>query len=135
MWTTDPRHIKTILAADFDGYVKGERQGYAFETVLGQGIFNKFKQVILGLSRSSGIFNTDGDTWKLVSPPPFINFLTIIHINRFHRGITKPYFHKNRFSDFVLFAKHGNHVVNLIKERLREGVAVDFQLGFQNFLC
>ena len=47
VWTIDPRHMKSILATDFDCYAKGERLTFAFSTVLGL-----------------GIFNTDGDTWK-----------------------------------------------------------------------
>ncbi|KIM77311.1 hypothetical protein PILCRDRAFT_825474 [Piloderma croceum F 1598] len=92
VWTIDPRHVKSILATDFDGYAKGERLTNAMSTVLG-----------------NGIFNTDGDIWK------------------FHRGITRPYFHRDRISDFALFAKHGDNAISQIKARMHEGLPVDFQ--------
>jgi cytochrome P450 len=92
VWTSDPRHVKSILSTDFDGYAKGERQNNALRTVLG-----------------NGIFNADGDIWK------------------FHRGITRPYFHRDRISDFALFAKHGDNAISQIKARMHEGFPVDFQ--------
>ncbi|KAF7338915.1 hypothetical protein MSAN_02214800 [Mycena sanguinolenta] len=60
---------------------------------------------LLGL----GIFSSDGELWK------------------FHRAMTRPFFKRDRLSDFELFDRHSNDAVSAIKERLREGYPVDFQ--------
>ncbi|KAG5727413.1 Cytochrome P450 52E1 [Termitomyces sp. T112] len=56
-----------------------------------------------------GVFNTDGDMW------------------RFHRSMTRPFFTRDRIRDFDIFDRHANTVLNLIKERMRSGNAMDFQ--------
>ncbi|KAG1750532.1 cytochrome P450 [Suillus paluster] len=38
--TTEPQHIKTILATDFDNYVKGVHHRCSADSVLGTGVFN-----------------------------------------------------------------------------------------------
>lgn len=63
----------------------------------------------LGSLLGSGIFNSDGDAWK------------------YHRRLTKPYFHKSRTSDFDLYRRYADKAVGLVKDRLREGMAVDLQ--------
>ncbi|KAH6893965.1 cytochrome P450 monooxygenase pc-1 [Coprinopsis sp. MPI-PUGE-AT-0042] len=57
----------------------------------------------------TGVFNSDGDMWK------------------FHRSITRPVFSRDRISDFDIFDHHTDTVIHKLKERLREGHAVDFQ--------
>ncbi|KAF8055214.1 cytochrome P450 monooxygenase pc-1 [Lyophyllum atratum] len=57
----------------------------------------------------SGVFNSDGDMWK------------------FHRSMTRPFFTRDRISDFDLFDRHSNIAISLIKERMRSGHAIDFQ--------
>ncbi|KAF8060191.1 cytochrome P450 monooxygenase pc-1 [Lyophyllum atratum] len=57
----------------------------------------------------SGVFNSDGDMWK------------------FHRSMTRPFFTRDRISDFDLFDRHSNTAISLIKERMRKGHAIDFQ--------
>ncbi|KAF7349579.1 hypothetical protein MSAN_01683200 [Mycena sanguinolenta] len=57
----------------------------------------------------SGIFSSDGELWK------------------FHRAMTRPFFKRDRLSDFELFDRHSNDAVSAIKNRLREGYPVDFQ--------
>ncbi|KAH6905318.1 cytochrome P450 monooxygenase pc-1 [Coprinopsis sp. MPI-PUGE-AT-0042] len=57
----------------------------------------------------TGVFNADGEMWK------------------FHRGITRPFFNRDRISDFDLFDKHTEAALSLAKARLDEGYAVDVQ--------
>ncbi|KAF7334357.1 hypothetical protein MSAN_02375000 [Mycena sanguinolenta] len=57
----------------------------------------------------SGIFSSDGELWK------------------FHRAMTRPFFKRDRLSDFELFDRHSNDAVSAIKNCLREGYPVDFQ--------
>ncbi|KAF7304520.1 Cytochrome P450 [Mycena chlorophos] len=57
----------------------------------------------------TGVFAADGDLW------------------RFHRQMTRPFFHRARISDFALFDEHATHALALCKARLEEGHAVDMQ--------
>ncbi|KAJ7909793.1 cytochrome P450 [Mycena leptocephala] len=45
----------------------------------------------------------------------------------FHRQMTRPFFHRERISDFDLFDLHAENAIAKFKARLREGYAVDFQ--------
>ncbi|KAJ7289341.1 cytochrome P450 monooxygenase pc-1 [Mycena rebaudengoi] len=92
IFTTQPEHIKHILATDFNNYIKGESFQYGMDSVLG-----------------SGVFNSDGEMWK------------------FHRNLTRPFFNRDRVSDFDIFDHHAEAVISVLKQRLREGYSIDFQ--------
>ncbi|KAG2139717.1 cytochrome P450 [Suillus clintonianus] len=66
--------------------------------------FDQFESLL-----GSGVFNSDGDVWK------------------FHRSMTRPFFSKDRVSDFDIFENHADDAISQIKTRLREGYPVDFQ--------
>ncbi|KAG2142981.1 cytochrome P450 [Suillus clintonianus] len=68
--TTEPQHIKAILATDFDNYVKGAKFRRAADSVLG-----------------TGVFNSDGETWKLhrTMTRPFFTHDRISHFDIFDR--------------------------------------------------
>ncbi|KAF8994419.1 cytochrome P450 monooxygenase pc-3 [Cyathus striatus] len=57
----------------------------------------------------SGVFNSDGDMWK------------------FHRTMTRPFFIKDRISDFGIFATHADEALRQATARLSEGYPIDFQ--------
>ncbi|KAJ7135106.1 cytochrome P450 [Mycena filopes] len=57
----------------------------------------------------TGVFASDGAMWK------------------FHRDMTRPFFEKQRISDFDIFDKHVEDAISQMKARLREGHAFDFQ--------
>ncbi|KAF8451110.1 cytochrome P450 [Boletus edulis BED1] len=57
----------------------------------------------------TGVFNSDGDIWK------------------FHRSMTRPFFNRDRISDFETFEKHADDAIGQLKARLRQGYPVDFQ--------
>ncbi|KAJ7666659.1 cytochrome P450 [Mycena polygramma] len=63
----------------------------------------------MGSVLGTGVFNSDGDMWK------------------FHRGATRPFFNRDRISDFEIFAHHADRAIDQMKERMRAGYAVDFQ--------
>ncbi|KAJ7841875.1 cytochrome P450 monooxygenase pc-1 [Mycena olivaceomarginata] len=63
----------------------------------------------MGSVLGTGVFNSDGEMWK------------------FHRGATRPFFNRDRISDFEIFARHADHAIERMKERMRTGYAVDFQ--------
>ncbi|KAJ3842739.1 cytochrome P450 monooxygenase pc-2 [Lentinula raphanica] len=67
-------------------------------------VFEQFHS-LLGL----GVFNSDGDRWKT------------------HRNMTRPFFNRNRISDFDNFERHAEDTIAMIKARLAEGYPVDFQ--------
>ena len=47
--------------------------------------------------------------------------------SRFHRSMTRPFFSKDRISDFELFDRHADQVISKMKERFKEDVAVNVQ--------
>ena len=47
---------------------------------------------------------------------------------RFHRGITRPFFSKDRISDFEIFEEHTAKALEALDKRLAKGGAVDFQV-------
>ncbi|KAJ7023152.1 cytochrome P450 [Mycena alexandri] len=57
----------------------------------------------------TGVFAADGEMWK------------------FHRQMTRPFFHRERISDFDLFDHHAENAIAQLKARLREGHPADFQ--------
>ncbi|KAF8217153.1 CYP63 cytochrome P450 monooxygenase-like protein [Mycena galopus ATCC 62051] len=57
----------------------------------------------------AGVFNSDGEQWK------------------FHRQMTRPFFSRDRISDFDILDRHADDVVSLLRQRSRAGYAVDFQ--------
>ncbi|KAG6864002.1 hypothetical protein C0991_001164 [Blastosporella zonata] len=67
--------------------------------------FQQSMSSVLGM----GVFNADGDMWK------------------FHRSMTRPFFTRDRISDFDLFDRHASTVFAVIKERMCSGHAIDFQ--------
>ncbi|KAK0484364.1 cytochrome P450 [Armillaria luteobubalina] len=74
-------------------------------------VFQDTMSSVLG----TGVFNSDGKMWK------------------FHRTMTRPFFSRDRISHFDLFDEYAQTVVSKMKERLRMGVAVDFQDLIQRF--
>ena len=46
---------------------------------------------------------------------------------RFHRGMTRPFFSKDRISHFDIFDRHAADAIKQIKERMKQGYAVDAQ--------
>ena len=46
---------------------------------------------------------------------------------RFHRSITRPFFNKERVSDFEIFDHHADQVITKLKDRFKEDIAVDVQ--------
>ncbi|KAG8218206.1 cytochrome P450 [Butyriboletus roseoflavus] len=46
---------------------------------------------------------------------------------KFHRTMTRPFFSRDRISDFDIFERHAEDAIHQMKIRLREGYPVDFQ--------
>jgi cytochrome P450 len=73
--------------------------------------FVKDQQDLGALDRllGNGIFSVDGDMWK------------------FHRGTARPFFTKDRITNFEIFDKHSRIALDIVQVRLNEGVAIDMQ--------
>ncbi|KAG2357243.1 cytochrome P450 [Suillus spraguei] len=97
--TTEPQHIKTILATGFDNYVKGAKFREAANSVLGTGVFNSDGKPAL-----TSLFCCDRLT----------NWLCI---SRLHRTMTRPFFTHDRISHFDIFDRHADHAITLATER------------------
>ncbi|KAH8829995.1 cytochrome P450 [Flagelloscypha sp. PMI_526] len=63
---------------------------------------NQVRSVFEGLL-GEGIFSTDGEVWK------------------FHRGLTRPFFARERISDFENFQVHADQAIEKLRARLGEG--------------
>ncbi|KAJ7719546.1 cytochrome P450 [Mycena maculata] len=63
--------------------------------------FHDYMGSVLG----TGVFNSDGEMWK------------------FHRGATRPFFNRDRISNFEIFAHHDNRAIERMKELMRAGYA------------
>ena len=50
------------------------------------------------------------------------------NLDRFHRGMTRPFFAKDRVTDFDMFDRHSAVVISRLKERFSQGEPVDFQV-------
>jgi len=48
---------------------------------------------------------------------------------RFHRNMTRPFFTKERVSDYDVFDRHAEDVISAMKARIEEGFPVEFQVN------
>ncbi|KAH8832235.1 cytochrome P450 monooxygenase pc-1 [Flagelloscypha sp. PMI_526] len=76
----------------------------------GENFFNRAFSVL-----GSGVFNSDGDIWK------------------FHRGLTRPHFNREKVQDFDLFEHHSNLAILKIQAHLKSSSAIDIQDVFGRF--
>ncbi|GAW05475.1 cytochrome p450 [Lentinula edodes] len=90
--TSEPSHIKSLLATQFEDFEKGQDTLTTLNSLLG-----------------TGVFANDGDLWK------------------FHRSITRPFFSRDRITDFDIFDRHADEAIRKMKARFKEGYAADFQ--------
>ncbi|PPQ85711.1 hypothetical protein CVT25_002479 [Psilocybe cyanescens] len=56
-----------------------------------------------------GVFNSDGEMWK------------------FHRAMTRPFFTRERITDFDIYDRNWNISLQIAKDRLSEGFSLDIQ--------
>ncbi|KAG8883717.1 hypothetical protein FRB97_006028 [Tulasnella sp. 331] len=63
----------------------------------------------------TGIFNSDGEAWK------------------HHRSMTRPFFTRDRVTDFDTFDRHAETLIRKLRERCDSGMPVDFQEAITQF--
>ncbi|KAH9483172.1 Cytochrome P450 monooxygenase 75 [Psilocybe cubensis] len=110
--TTEPEHLKAMLGTQFDQFEKGSETRTLVYPLLGTGVFaadGKLLSFLPKLCSDASIISFSGDLWK------------------FHRSMTRPYFTKERISDFENFDRHAEDAISQLKGRLRAGYPVDFQ--------
>ncbi|KDR74359.1 hypothetical protein GALMADRAFT_580139 [Galerina marginata CBS 339.88] len=57
----------------------------------------------------TGVFNADGEMWK------------------FHRAMTRPFFTRERISDFEIYDRNSDLSLKTARKRLAQGYSIDFQ--------
>ncbi|KAK7032820.1 cytochrome P450 [Favolaschia claudopus] len=97
LWET---HIFTVCPQHIQIILAGDFNNYVKGDRF-RGVMN----TVLG----DGVFNSDGELWSL------------------HRSMTRPYFARDRVRHFDIFDRHADKTIELIKKRMNEGYAVDFQ--------
>ncbi|ORY73252.1 cytochrome P450 [Leucosporidium creatinivorum] len=85
VWTRDPAFIKAILTST-------EPASHALVYEKGVWLHDVLEDFL-----GQGIFNSDGEMWKT------------------HRSMTRPFFAKERISDFETFKKHSDHLLSTIR--------------------
>ena len=88
----DEAVLKYVLATGFEHFDKGHKNKEIRESFLGGGIFNR-----------------DGETWKI------------------HRAMTRPFFARERVSDFDHFERYTFKTIGVIKTLEKAGEAFDAQ--------
>lgn len=77
----------------------------------------------------SSIFTADADEWKFVRQvPSCLNHAERLMIARQHRNIARPFFTKDRITDFDCFERHTADLIDVLKMKSQKGQAVDFQV-------
>ncbi|KAJ7284578.1 cytochrome P450 monooxygenase pc-1 [Mycena rebaudengoi] len=110
VFTVSPEHIQIILATDFNNYVKGQSFRHAMNSVLGV----------------SSTASTNYNGHKLIDRTGY-STLMAREMWAFHRSMTRPYFVRDRVRHFDIFDRHAEKTMALIKSRMQQGLAVDFQ--------
>ncbi|KAJ6624157.1 cytochrome P450 [Mycena sp. CBHHK59/15] len=109
VFTAEPEYIKAMLSTQFSSFEKGAAFRSVFHSLLGSGVFG-----------SDGTYNVEArSAFPLSTPHSFPS--------RFHREMTRPFFAKDRISDFDIFDSHVEDAITQIRNRLKEGFPVDFQ--------
>lgn len=68
--------------------------------------------------------------WKCVHIFSLLHFNLTRILKRFHRAMTRPFFTRERISDFDIYDKNCAKTLKLAKIRLAEGYPVEFQVYF-----
>ncbi|KAF7969358.1 hypothetical protein HWV62_27476 [Athelia sp. TMB] len=105
MFTTEPDHVKS-LTKDWKAILATEFPNY----VKGEQFQDGFRALL-----GTGVFNSDDDMWK------------------FHRSMTRPFFTRDRISEFDNFDRHAELMISAMKARMRAGHAIDFQDAIGRF--
>ena len=100
-----------------------------FQSLFGTGVFNSdgmfsnFMPLANVLRFSQGRCGSKSVVLALAAAQDVVDQPHI----RFHRSITRPFFTKDRISDFEIFDRHADLVISRLRERIASGISVDIQ--------
>ncbi|KAL0948004.1 hypothetical protein HGRIS_010626 [Hohenbuehelia grisea] len=113
--TMDQEHSKFVLATGFQQFWRGRNQKERMEMFLGEGIFNR-----------------DDEMWKMVCPCRYVSHK--IEPNPLqHRSIARPFFARERISDFEDFERYTSRTLSLISGLSSSGQPCEVQDLFARF--
>ncbi|KXN91297.1 Cytochrome P450 52A3-A [Leucoagaricus sp. SymC.cos] len=147
-FTTEPEHIKSMLSTDFESWEKGQSHlihtrkfanGNRFHRSITRPFFSRdritdfevferhtedaLRQAKDRLAEGYPIdFQDLASRFTLDSATDFLYWM-----NAFHRSITRPFFSRDRITDFEVFERHTEDALRQAKDRLAEGYPIDFQ--------
>lgn len=118
-----------ILATQFNSFEKGKDTQEIFGALIGSGVFGAdgvsesflVTIVLLYFSHRPNRRLVEVSVLRLFS---FVSSL----LDRFHRAMTRPFFKRERVSDFELFDRHALAAIAQLKMHFAEGHPVDFQV-------
>ncbi|KAJ7887589.1 cytochrome P450 [Mycena olivaceomarginata] len=117
IFTIEPDHIKAILATEFDHFWKGPASTHSSQSLLGTGVFNADGEYAAIYSR--GLIPSNAPNGSSVR--------WVDDMWKFHRSMSRPFFHRERISDFDTFDTHTRDALAHLKKRLADGYPVDIQ--------
>ncbi|KAF8307675.1 cytochrome P450 [Clavulina sp. PMI_390] len=92
-------------------YIKRILAGNFNNYVKGENPFRRATRPVLGV----GVFNSDGAMWK------------------FHRTLARPFFSRERISDFKIFEKHADEIIEIMKAAFNDGTPLNIQDVYARF--
>ena len=122
-----------ILSTHFEGYEKGEVLQDTMRSLFGTGVFNSDGLFPISLLQAFLIFTLYRGAMEVSRQNEMVYVVFVDVSRRFHRSMTRPFFSKDRISDFELFDRHADQVIVKIKERFKDNIPVDIQDVFSRF--
>jgi len=116
-----------VLSTHFEEYEKGEVFQDTRRSLLGTGIFNSDGPFPIPLLRVFLIFTLCRRAMEVSRQNEIVHVAFVDVLRRFHRSMTRPFFSKDRISDFELFDRHADQVIAKMKERFKDGITVNVQ--------
>jgi hypothetical protein len=75
-----------------------------------------------------GVFNSDGDMWQFHRRSQYTS-QRAFYIGLTCSVVTRPFFARERVTDFRIFDSKANFAIEKMQERFEQGLAIDFQVG------
>lgn len=119
---------QTMLASQFENFIKNAQGNGMIERLLGSGIFSVdgefMPHTMHGIRHTACVLLLL--SFLLTCGSPFL--LGPGDMWKFHRNTARPFFSKDRISDFDNFEKHVQIALDAVQARMKEGYAIDLQV-------
>ena len=116
-----------VLSTHFEEYEKGEVLRDNLQSLFGTGVFNSDGMLPVSIPGTFLIFTLRRRAMEVSRKNHPVHAVSVNVSSRFHRSITRPFFSKDRISDFELLDRHADQAIAKMRERFKEGVAVNIQ--------